>query len=220
MIRFVSRIIKLVWYTALLLAVLFAIALRFGPQWMAHEDVAGVADYIVPLGGNPVRAEYAADLFQRGYADRIFVGRQEISSEDTLLERYGIPVTRKELAYHYVLTAQGVPAGAVRFFGRALTNTVEEAEALAEAIGTGPGRIIVVTSPYHVFRTRMVLKRQLPEWTVMVVASPQDPPDQPDQPDEPWWRTQRSTRSVLMESVKIVYYLLGEVFRSGNGGGL
>lgn len=217
LLRGVARLLKT---AALIGSVLLAFALWQAPAWMGHQDTPGVADYIVPFGGEAHRAVHAANLFNRGYADRVLVGRPAASGEVQLLERYGIANTRAELVYHYVMTADGVPPGAIRFFGNGLTNAHDEVQALFSLIGAGPGRIIVITSPYRLFRTRLMLREYAPEWSIMVIAAPQE------SFQKSWWTSPQSVRHVLLETAQICSYLLDRLvrfarsLRPGSSGGI
>ncbi len=70
----------------------------------------------------------------------------------------------------------------------------------------------MVTSPYHVRRTRLIFYEALGDRGIefAVVATPLE-----TFPDD-WWRSQDSAREVLLEWVKIAFFLVGGRFSAGN----
>lgn len=84
-------------------------------------------------------------------------------------------------------------------------STADEAAAVAAQYGRPGGRLIVVTSPSHQLRARMILRRALEgrDITLMVCATPYE-----TFPDD-WWRSQDAARDVLLEWAKILFFLVG-----------
>ena len=67
-------------------------------------------------------------------------------------------------------------------------------------------RLLVITSPYHILRARIVLRRALPGLDVSVVSS------NFEEFPQHWWRDQDAARNVLLETAKLTWYLLGGRF--------
>lgn len=107
-----------------------------------------------------------------------------------------------------VLERKGVPREAVRLYGRDLMSTVDEAENLGAALGPEKRRLIVVTSPYHCRRAKLILSRALPGREIRMVATPYE------RFDVKWWAHQGSSAAVVSETSKFVFYFLGTPFRS------
>ena len=82
---------------------------------------------------------------------------------------------------------------------------MDEARALHEMFGAG-GTLLVVTSPLHVRRARIVLETELPRERFRVIGSRYDPVP------EKWWRDRDSARDVLLEVAKLAYFLAGGRF--------
>lgn len=204
----------LAWTGALTLlgAMVAGAGLLFAGTWLTKDDVPVRADAMVVLGGGYYRPLYAADLFREGFAPVVYVGRVIRSDEDRMVMRYGFALAEQDAVYRRILTAHGVPDEAVRTYGQELRSTVEEAETLSALLGPGPGRLIVVTSPYHVMRARMTFRHALPGWEVLVCGTAHEPFP------ERWWTSQAAARSVILETAKLVYYLLGGAFRAPEGG--
>jgi len=190
-------------------AVLVAIGLLLtAGHWLQTADSPVRADALVVLGGNFSRPAYAAELFQLGMAQKVYVSRVYRKKSERVLDQNLINYPREEEVYKAVLRKKGVPASAIEYYGNELLSTSQEAETLAAQLGPGPGTLLAVTSPYHVRRARMVFKDAFPGWDVRVVATPLE------SFPAAWWTDQESARQVFMELPKIVFYLLGGKFRS------
>ena len=102
-----------------------------------------------------------------------------------------------------VLLKKGVPAGAIAYLGRDLISTAAEADAARQLYGKGTPRLIVVTSPYHLRRARIIFSDVLPAADIRVIATGYEPLP------PAWWKDQNSARNVLLELAKIGFYQLG-----------
>ena len=68
------------------------------------------------------------------------------------------------------------------------------------------GTLLVVTSPYHVYRTRLIFSDHLPASRILVVASREEPlPTR-------WWTDREAATNVALELGKLVFYSLGLSF--------
>jgi uncharacterized SAM-binding protein YcdF (DUF218 family) len=184
-----------------------ASALYFAPRWLNDPDVPEKASAILVLAGDPARALEAADLYRSGYAPRIYfsAGVRDLAAQR--LDELGITLPREEDLTRQVLTKRGVPEAAVELLGRDLVSTAHEARVLAQRMAGVPGPIIVVTSPYHIRRARLIFRRALPEGPrLLFVGSRYE-----RLPDD-WWTDQTSARNVVLELAKTVYYLAGGRF--------
>ena len=179
--------------------------------WLqAGDEVDGSekADAIVVLGGSYFRPSYAAELYNRGAAPVVYVSRPIERKDRALLESVGVDLPLQEEIFDRLLRKKGVPGGASRFFGESVISTAQEAQALKEKIGNERKTIILVTSPYHVRRAKMVFEDVLPECTVLATGTP-------DQLfPKRWWSTRQSALKTVNETVKIFFYMLGGQFES------
>jgi uncharacterized SAM-binding protein YcdF (DUF218 family) len=155
------------------------------------------ADIILALGGdNGDRVAVAARLYSQGYAPRVML---------TGLEN-GPAITRPSYLNWRVqfLYDAGVPRQAVVLEAGA-GNTWEEAvNTLALLKQQGWKRVIVVSDPPHMRRLHWVWSRVFADTGkefVLVDSRPDwwDPAR--------WWRNDQSGPFVLMEYVKLVYYM-------------
>jgi uncharacterized SAM-binding protein YcdF (DUF218 family) len=125
--------------------------------WIVSDSVTH-ADAIVVLGGNfQVRPLVAADLYQRGLANRILIsqtihmqqGPATVSCPDAELNRAA-------------LLKLGVPPGAVETFGSANTNTRDEAVALKQwAERNAASAFIIPTEIFSARRVQWIFHREL-----------------------------------------------------------
>jgi len=188
-------------------AALGAVLLATAGLWLPVHDEPAAADAIVILSGEPRRAISAADLYQQGLAPVIYLGRPVHDPPQAMCD-LGFPCPRQEDVMREVLERKGVPREAVRLYGRDLMSTVDEAENLGAALGPEKRRLIVVTSPYHCRRAKLILSRALPGREIRMVATPYE------RFDVKWWAHQGSSAAVVSEASKFVFYFLGTPFRS------
>ena len=177
-------------------------------HWLQNSDSPTPSDAMVVLCGDFGRAAYAAELYKLGMAKKVYVGRAYRLRGERVLDQNMLSFPRHEEVYKALLRKKGVPAEAIEYYGDELLSTSQEAETLAAQMGAKPGSLLVVTSPYHVRRARIVFKDTFPDWDIKVVGTPTE------KMPAAWWTDQESARIVLLEIPKTVYYLLGGRFRS------
>jgi len=180
-----------------------ALGLYYAGEWLSVADRPQQADAIVVLGGGYSRAFQAADFYRQGLARRIYVSVPAREDQQRLLDEVGIPFPREEEIVRQVLLKKGVPAGAIAYLGRDLISTAAEADAARQLYGKGTPRLIVVTSPYHLRRARIIFSDVLPAADIRVIATGYEPLP------PAWWKDQNSARNVLLELAKIGFYQLG-----------
>ncbi|MCC6611216.1 MAG: YdcF family protein [Burkholderiales bacterium] len=174
--------------------------------WLRADDPPERADAIVILGDDPIRALTGADLYHARYAQRVLLAKPYRSPRRLLAEREGVTVPWFEDAARAILIRKGVPASAIETYGKDVKSTAAEANALRQPFPSGSPTLLVVTSPYHVARARIVLRGALPHARVLVVASRYETfPDR-------WWTDREAAPQVVLECAKFVYYFLGGRF--------
>ncbi len=191
-----------------LVALLLAAAVfPFLGRLLESADAPAAAEAIVLLNGNPVRGIYGAELYKKGLAPVIFVGRPEFSAPRELVA-LGMSYAREEEDSLRCLALMGVPRGAIRLFGQGHVSTVEEVETLRRELGFSPKSLLVVTAGFHSRRARLVFEKVFPETQILVCPDPQEAL-------EPrWWKDRQSALKVVLETAKMAYYLGGGAFRS------
>lgn len=180
----------------------------FAGRWLVLDEAPVQADFIVLLGGDLSRPLYGADLYHRGYAKRIAVSRPAPPPQTENLHKLGMRLPRQDEQFREVLRRKRVPESAISVFGDANLSTVQEAETLRELLGDQPVRLLIVTSPYHTRRVKIVFTRLLPQADIRVLASPYETYPQR------WWTDQSAAVGTLLEAAKLLYYYLGGAFRT------
>ncbi|HSW65148.1 MAG TPA: YdcF family protein [Dissulfurispiraceae bacterium] len=186
-----------------------AVALYKASGLLQLHDPPKRADAIVVPGGNPVRAFHAARLFRDGHAPIVYVDKPALSSGDIRIRTAGIEWPREEELTTQILLKEGVPHSVIRFYGPT-RSTAEEAEVLARMLTAKPCSLLVVTSPSHTRRARMIFRDALPHCVITVVGTPDE------ELPAAWWLSQDAARQVLLETVKIFFYKLGGRYRTGS----
>jgi len=213
MLRRVLKTMLLIWAAVSLpVAVLGGAVLLTAGWWLPVDNELTPADAIVLMAGDPRRAPYAADLYLRGLAPVIYTGRPMNESQEPLCS-LGLGCEKEEDRTEQALLAKGVPPQALRLYGHSLMSTVDEGEHLARLLGPEIKTVIVVTSPYHCRRTKVILSRLLPGRLLLFSSPPYE------RFERKWWTHQGSARSVIIESAKFLFYYLGTPFRSAREAG-
>ena len=129
-------------------------------KWLVVEDPLQPAVAIAVLGGKmPFRAMEAAELYRAGYAPEVWLPGPEGPAEHEPITRMGFRPSEPDL-YYKVLERLGVPRRAVRVLKPSAKNTRQEMIIISHALReAGGGRVIVVTSPTHTRRARVVWTR-------------------------------------------------------------
>jgi uncharacterized SAM-binding protein YcdF (DUF218 family) len=172
---------------------------------LSADDPPVASSAIAVLGGDPTRAITAADLYLEGLAPRVLVAAPPPDPVQKRLDALGIVTPRHEELMRRVLLARGVPGSAIAPFKRSVNSTAEEARVLRDMIAPGE-TLLVVTSPYHVLRARLILATELPRERFRVIASRAEPfPVK-------WWRDRDAATPVVLEIAKLAFFLVGGHF--------
>ncbi len=180
-----------------------AAGLFYVADWLGASDRPQKADAILVLGGSFSRPFQAAELYRQGHALKIYVSAPAREDQHRLLDEAGIAFPREEEVVRQVLIKRGVPASAIEYLGKDLISTAAEAEAARALFAKGSPRLLLVTSPYHLRRARVIFADALPAADIRVIATSYDPLPQA------WWKNQNAARNVLLELAKIAFYQLG-----------
>lgn len=168
--------------------------LLFSERWRHQPDVPQRADAIIVLAGDPARPRHAADLFRQGYAPVVYLCRPAERS-----------LPPEEEVNRGILLKGGVPPDAIRTYAEGAQNTLAEARVSFEALPAQVKSVLLVTSPRHVRRARMIFTDVLGARGIRVAVAAT-----PDQafPD-PWWSNRDSARQSTRELVKALLYSAG-----------
>ena len=178
--------------------------LRIGPYLVVADRLEPSDAIFVLAGTGPARLVEAASLYRRGLAPEIVVSRppdtmrlaRELAGEPPFQER----------ALRALVHA-GVPRQAVVRLDRVAVNTDEELGIDFEyAQAQNYRRVILVTSPPHTRRVRMIWSAYYQEKLPALVHPT------PFEEFDParWWRSSRSLEKGLHEVAAIANFLLGQ----------
>jgi len=205
--RHFARFLQVVGALSLLGLVIGGALVLTAGYWLRMDDTPKKADAIVILAGDLHRAIFAADLYNQGLAPVIMLGRPHQGDPDPLCG-LGFPCPTQAESMERVLRAKGVPPGVLKLYGKDHMSTVEEGESLARELGPEPKTLIIVTSPFHCRRAKMILSGILRQHELIMPLTPYE------RFDKLWWNHQLSSGAVVSEVAKFVFYFLGTPFRA------
>lgn len=194
---------------ALVAAALCAVAAVIGVPalgaWLVVADPLAPSDAIFVLEGRtPAREVEAAALFHRRLAPVIGISRARES--DTVARRLArLPAAQATAAL--VLHTVGVPDGAILRLDREVQNTVEEIAVITDVCRSrGYRRVIVVTSPSHTRRVRVI-------WNARGggIAALVHPTSYETFNARRWWRSRHGVEEVVHELGGIANFRLGSI---------
>jgi uncharacterized SAM-binding protein YcdF (DUF218 family) len=188
------------------LAALAGGAALIAADWLDDPDAPRKAGAIVILGGDATRGLEAADLYRAGLAPKIYFSVPIREAREKRLDALGVITPTSEELIRRVLAVRGVPENVAEPLAQDMVTTVDEAKAAAERLTGVPGPLLVVTSPYHIRRARMIFHDAMPDRQLVFIASPYE------QFPHAWWTDQVAARNVVLELAKTVYYLAGGRF--------
>ena len=161
------------------------------------EDALAPADAVVVLaGGSPTREAAAAGLYHRGVAP--FVVLSNDFTPDRVRELIALGVRRLDSQgeSRLVLHKHGVPPDAIVALAAPVKTTEAELRLVAEAArARGWRRVILVTSPQHSRRVKLVWARESSGSIEGLVALAKAD----DFSGDAWWRKRRQAENVLHE---------------------
>ena len=182
-------------------------ALRMIGRALVVEDPVAKADAIVVVaGGTPSREEAAAVLFREGLAPDVVLSNPLTPDRVRDLITMGVRRLDYQGEARVVLEHRGVPAKAIVVLSQSVKTTEAELKVVGElARSRGWRRVILVTSPQHSRRVKLVWARQAPADIQSIVRLAQDD----DFLDGDWWRKRREAEAVLHEYLGLAAIYLG-----------
>lgn len=173
-------------------------------RYLDVSDAPRKVDYVLVLNGDPeTRPFAAAALVKAGLAQTVLLTPQRLALESSSVREGSMPSELQILKA--ILRARGVGESAIEVLPAEITNTADEANALAAFLDTQPmATVAVVTNTYHTRRARRTFARRLGDAAerVSFLGVPADDATQDD-----WWRTARGCTTYLTEYGKSLYYL-------------
>ena len=202
----------------LALAAFLTFAPLAGRFLVVADPLPKSADAIVVLAGSlRARSLEAARLYKDGIAPRVVVTRETQPPGATALRHAGVELPESDTLTRTALAGLGVPPRTIVTLRRRAQSTASEARTIARwACAHGIDSLIVVTSPSHTRRARLVLSRALgPHVTLTMRPTPDD-----SFAGDRWYRVRRDAKEVLSEWQKLAHHWLRERWSIEPCGGL
>ncbi len=201
----------------LALAATMALVLAAGRFLVIADPLPERADAIVVLAGSVRdRALEAARLYRAGIAPRVVVTREPLPPGDIALRGAGVELPESDALLRRALGGLGVPPVAIVTLRRRAQSTASEARTIARwACARGVRRLVVVTSPSHTRRARLVLARALGPGIDLAVR-----PSGARFAAGHWLTVRRDAKLVLSEWQKLAHHWLWERWQLRPCGGL
>ncbi len=205
MFRYLKRLLAALFVLGVLLIALFvfrAPLLRTSANlWIVNQSVTN-ADAIVVLGGGlQTRPSFAANLCQKGLAQRILLMNVK---PDTTTE-LGLTPTEQELT-RKVLLAQGIADTNLVEIGNRVASSYDESLAVREWVKqTGAKRVIIPTDLFHTRRVRWLYAKELSGMNVEVIVVAVPPSEYTA---TNWWQHEEGLIAFQNEVIKFAYYRL------------
>ncbi len=182
-------------------------ALRLIGRALVVEDALAASDAVVVVaGGIPTHEAAAAELYRRGWAPLVVLSND--FTPDRVRELIALGARRLDYQgeSRLVLEKHGVPAGAIVALTVPIKNTEAELKIVAEAARVrGWRRVILVTSPRHSRRVKLVWTREAAAGIEGLVALAEES----DFPGAGWWWKRRDAEAVLHEYLGLAAIYLG-----------
>jgi uncharacterized SAM-binding protein YcdF (DUF218 family) len=199
MVRPKIRFVVPITLTGILLAFTHVLWLPGIGRFLIVADPLQPTDALVPLAGDRDRIRHAAELFRQGYA-RTFI-----------LTEMWIGVRDPKPSYADMVTWQAIAEGVVRERiqvapGMAATTYAEALNLRRMAQEQRWQSLLVVTSPYHTRRARMILRDAFRDTNIHVIVRPTQPGWYTAQT---WWQSRRGFTATAAEYLKLALYLVG-----------
>lgn len=182
-------------------------ALRLIGRALVVEDALAPADAVVVVaGGSPTREATAAGLYRRGLAPLIVLSKDFTPDRVRQLIVLGVRRLDFQEEARLVLHKHGVPPDAIVALAVPVKTTETELRLVAEAArARGWRRVILVTSPQHSRRVKLVWTRESSGSVEGLIALVKED----DFPGDGWWRKRRQAENVLHEYLGLAAIYLG-----------
>jgi uncharacterized SAM-binding protein YcdF (DUF218 family) len=156
-------------------------------------------DALVTLAGDPERVAYGAALFNRGYTHDFIVTDMRINAPNSQGE-YASWVRSRA-------TQLGVPPDRQFVAPGTVATTYAEANSVRQlAVQRGWQSIMVVTSPFHTRRSRIIFREVFHGTGITIIIKPVDGSWYKA---DSWWLSRRGRRNTCLEYLKLVLYFVG-----------
>lgn len=209
-----GRVLRLVLFGMILVYILLTafhvqILTAIGRNLVVEHEISE-SDLLVCLsGGNIERGLATAEIYQNGFAPRIFVAPEEPPNGLDVVKSKGIRYPSTIDLLVMLLQELGVPRSAILIGDRPSGSTRGEADMIRELVEKEKYRsIILVTSPTHTRRAHLTFRKIFEEKDVRIQVVPTR---YSKFSAEEWWKNRKHLQEVILEYQKLAYYYLKEL---------
>jgi uncharacterized SAM-binding protein YcdF (DUF218 family) len=198
--------------TAILIGLAVAMGLFLSrAQWLpaigaflVMEDPLVPADLVIPLAGDLERISYAAQLYKDGYAGGMLLTNLPLATQ----------VQRNEHLEQVrtLAISQGVKLKDIVVIPQAAQTTFGEAQHIRRTLELLPVKtILVVTSPWHTRRSRLVFNAVFDDSSTSIHILPVEGSSNRSLPEyvASWWRERNTVNATASEYFKLFAFMLG-----------
>lgn len=197
----------------LLAFTLFFLFLRFGAELLIKRDKIKRSEnaiIVLLMGSVGDRSLGAADLYSAGKANKIIIAESHSPGFDLLRERN---ISVKDIAERSkdILVDLGVNKKDIVILPGDTQNTKDEAFAVRKYVdikSNKVGSIILVTSKYHSFRSKLIFQQVFNKYNIPIYSSPTD---YDSFFTKSWYSKRLNAKRVVNEYLKLIYFLLIEL---------
>lgn len=183
-----------------------SITLAFhSPSYLLFREKPKQSDCIIPLLGREYleRKKEAYQLISEGYSNVLLIPpRYRLVKVTEQMER--VPIQVKEALSELSIDAYKVNP---QYYWHENTH-IELILAKVYMQAYGFDSAIIVSSPYHMRRVKLLTKLVFPEneYTILCV------PDRYENVHDPWWTNRKDVTWIIMEYTKITWFLIYQRF--------
>jgi uncharacterized SAM-binding protein YcdF (DUF218 family) len=184
---------------------------RKAGTWLVKTDEVEQADVMVILMGSfSERVLQAADLYEQGVSDQVFIPEEAMGAYK-ILEARGVQLISNSTQARNALVSMGVPSENIVILPGDATSSLEEARIIRDYLNTVPGieSVLLVTSTSHTRRAGMIFRAAL--------NALDNPPAVHCSPNpytsyhaERWWKDRNDIQRVVGEYMKMTDFVLFE----------
>ena len=183
---------------------------HLGTYLVAEGDLAEADAMVILMGSLPARTLEGADVYRDGFVRDVILVETYVESEELLADR-GVQVPGQAELVRDALTQMGVPESRIEILSGRARSTLDEAQAICAYLAEKEGinSLVLVTSSFHSRRTLIIFERSCNslDREIELISRPSGYDTfQAGQ----WWRDRESAKMVVLEYMKLAYFLAWE----------
>lgn len=176
-----------------------------GGVLIRQDPLRPAAAIVVLGGGTPFREIQSAEIYAAGWAPYVMVVPSAIREDGHKLGELQIPVQQSWELSRNVLERVGVPSASIHIGSGGSTGTLTELRIAYRGIDPGRSPVILVTSPYHALRARLIWRAITEGRSEAIVRTANDDPFDVNR----WWKEPRFASAVVREYLGLLNFWAG-----------